>query len=211
MAHARRVAADWKAPWSHTLGRLLGGARTMSFFTIFVASPPGQHHAGAFGEVADTLLGALTDLGHECVVTTDPAAVRGQAIVLGANALLRQPELVPQLPTDAILYNLEQISAGSPWLDGGLVDLYRRHRMWDYSSTNIVRLAEFGVVDVELVPEFFQAVSANCGLTLHFNSPYWNNLHHVVEASFKAFAKAMDQACSLDPRSNAIPSTKGTL
>ena len=71
--------------------------------------------------------------------------------------------------------------------------------------------AKLGEFDVELVSEFFQAFSDNCGVTLHFNSPYWNNLHHVVEASFKAFAKAMDQACSLDPRSDAIPSTKGTL
>lgn len=71
--------------------------------------------------------------------------------------------------------------------------------------------AKLGTFDAELVSEFFQAFSANCGVTLHFNSPYWDNLHHVVEASFKAFAKAMDQACSLDPRSDVIPSTKGTL
>ena len=71
--------------------------------------------------------------------------------------------------------------------------------------------AKLGDFDVELVPEFFQAFAANSGTTLHFNSPYWNNLHHLVEASFKAFAKALDQACALDPRSTAVPSTKGTL
>ena len=71
--------------------------------------------------------------------------------------------------------------------------------------------AKLGDFDVELVPEFFQAFSANSGTTLHFNSPYWNNLHHMVEASFKAFAKALDQACALDPRSTSVPSTKGTL
>lgn len=71
--------------------------------------------------------------------------------------------------------------------------------------------AKLGDFDVELVEEFFQAFADNCGITLHMNSPYWNNMHHVVEASFKAFAKAMDQACSLDPRSNTIPSTKGKL
>jgi len=71
--------------------------------------------------------------------------------------------------------------------------------------------AKLGDFDVELVPEFFQAFSANSGTTLHFNSPYWSNLHHVVEASFKAFAKALDQACALDPRSTTVPSTKGTL
>jgi len=71
--------------------------------------------------------------------------------------------------------------------------------------------SKIGNFDVELVPEFFQAFSANSGTTLHLSSPYWSNLHHIVEASFKAFARALDQASSLDPRSNSIPSTKGAL
>ena len=71
--------------------------------------------------------------------------------------------------------------------------------------------AKLGEFDVELVPEFFQAFSANSGMTLHFNSPYWNNLHHITEALFKAFARALDSACTLDSRSGDIPSTKGTL
>ena len=88
-----------------------------------------------------------------------------------------------------------------------VVDLSRSYFVFNIDMPK----AKLGDFDVELVPEFFQAVSANCGLTLHMNSPYWNNLHHVVEASFKAFAKAMDQASSLDLRSNTIPSTKGSL
>ncbi len=71
--------------------------------------------------------------------------------------------------------------------------------------------SKLGQFDVELVSEFFQAFSANSGVTLHINSPYWSNLHHIVEASFKAFARALDQASSLDPRSQEIPSTKGKL
>lgn len=71
--------------------------------------------------------------------------------------------------------------------------------------------AKIGEFDVELVPEFFQAFSANAGITLHFNSPYWDNLHHITEALFKSFALALDRAASLDPRSDAVPSTKGTL
>jgi len=71
--------------------------------------------------------------------------------------------------------------------------------------------AKLGEFDVELVPEFFQAFAANSGLTIHFNSPYWSNLHHIVEALFKSFARALDFACSLDSRSGTIPSTKGTL
>ena len=71
--------------------------------------------------------------------------------------------------------------------------------------------AKLGEFDVELVPEFFQAFSANSGITLHLNSPYWNNLHHITEALFKSFARALDSACSMDSRTSEVPSTKGTL
>ena len=71
--------------------------------------------------------------------------------------------------------------------------------------------SKIGEFDVELVSEFFQAFSANSDTTLHLNSPYWNNLHHIIEALFKAFARALDSACSVDSRTSDIPSTKGTL
>ena len=71
--------------------------------------------------------------------------------------------------------------------------------------------AKLGEFDVELVPEFFQAFSANSDITLHLNSPYWNNLHHITEALFKAFARSLESACSIDSRTSGIPSTKGTL
>lgn len=75
----------------------------------------------------------------------------------------------------------------------------------DFPKTKI------GQFDVELVPEFFQAFAINAGITLHLNCPYWDNLHHIVEALFKSFARALDQACSLDTRSDQVPSTKGKL
>lgn len=71
--------------------------------------------------------------------------------------------------------------------------------------------AKIGEFDAELVSEFFHAFAGNSGITLHINAPYWTNLHHVVEAIFKSFARALDQATSLDPRSNDVPSTKGRL
>ena len=71
--------------------------------------------------------------------------------------------------------------------------------------------SKIGEFDVELVPEFFQAFATNAGITLHINCPYWENLHHVVEALFKSFARALDIACSLDSRSDQVPSTKGKL
>ena len=71
--------------------------------------------------------------------------------------------------------------------------------------------SKIGEFDVELVPEFFQAFAINSGITLHMNCPYWGNLHHIVEALFKSFARALDLACSLDMRTNQVPSTKGKL
>ena len=63
----------------------------------------------------------------------------------------------------------------------------------------------------QLVPEFFQAFAMNAGITLHMNCPYWENLHHIVEALFKSFARSLDIACSLDGRNSQVPSTKGKL
>ncbi len=71
--------------------------------------------------------------------------------------------------------------------------------------------SKIGEFDVELVPEFFQAFATNAGITLHMNCPYWENLHHIVEALFKSFARALDTACSLDNRTDQVPSTKGKL
>lgn len=68
-----------------------------------------------------------------------------------------------------------------------------------------------GEFDVELVEEFFQAFANNCGATLHVRLISGNNLHHIVEAIFKAFARAMDQGTSIDNRIKDIPSTKGAL
>lgn len=71
-----------------------------------------------------------------------------------------------------------------------------------------VKIGEF---DVELAQEFFQAFTNNCGLNLHINVMYGENLHHIIEACFKAFAKAMDLATQHDPRISGVLSTKGLL
>jgi len=65
--------------------------------------------------------------------------------------------------------------------------------------------------DLQLVHEFFQALTNACGLNLHIRVLDGENNHHIVESIFKAFAKAMDMATSLDPRQKTIPSTKGLL
>ena len=72
--------------------------------------------------------------------------------------------------------------------------------------------AKIGAFDTELVREFFQALSARAGLTLHVDALHGINSHHIAEAAFKAVARAMRDAIETDPRrADAVPSTKGTL
>jgi imidazoleglycerol-phosphate dehydratase len=65
--------------------------------------------------------------------------------------------------------------------------------------------------DSELTEEFFRAVATNAKLTVHLGTRYGSNAHHMVEACFKAFARALRQAVSVDPSETGVPSTKGTL
>lgn len=68
-----------------------------------------------------------------------------------------------------------------------------------------------GGLDTEMVKEFFYAVSYSAGMNLHLKILENGNNHHMAEALFKAFGKALDMAVSKDPRINGIWSTKGTL
>ena len=71
--------------------------------------------------------------------------------------------------------------------------------------------AQVGGLDTELVREFFYAVSYSAGINLHFKILDGQNTHHIIEAMFKAFAKALDQAVSAEPRITEVLSTKGSL
>jgi imidazoleglycerol-phosphate dehydratase len=68
-----------------------------------------------------------------------------------------------------------------------------------------------GVFDVELVEEFLRAFSQSSGICIHVNVPYGTNAHHTIESVFKALARAVAAAVSLDPRVKGVPSTKGVL
>lgn len=68
-----------------------------------------------------------------------------------------------------------------------------------------------GDMDTELVEEFFRAVSTNAGMNLHINVLYGSNNHHIAEAVFKAFGRAVDEAARKDDRIEGVMSTKGTL
>lgn len=68
-----------------------------------------------------------------------------------------------------------------------------------------------GYLDTELVREFFYAISYSAGMNLHIKILSGNNAHHMIEAIFKAFAKALDMAVSAEPRTTEVLSTKGSL
>jgi imidazoleglycerol-phosphate dehydratase len=68
-----------------------------------------------------------------------------------------------------------------------------------------------GNFDHELTEEFFRALAANAKLTLHLRIEAGSNVHHMIEAAFKALARALRAAAAIDPHETGVPSTKGTL
>jgi len=68
-----------------------------------------------------------------------------------------------------------------------------------------------GGFDHELTEEFFRAVSSSARITLHITIEAGTNAHHMIEAAFKAFARALRAAVAIDPTETRVPSTKGTL
>ena len=85
--------------------------------------------------------------------------------------------------------------SGRPYLHYGVP--VPRQRLGDY--------------DTDLTEEFFRAFAMNAGITLHLVLVHGRNAHHIIEASFKALALALDRAAARDPRIQGVPSTKGTL
>ena len=71
---------------------------------------------------------------------------------------------------------------------------------------------KLGEMDTELFKEWFQAFAHSAGMTLHVETLYGENNHHIVESCFKGLARALRQAVAIDPRrADAVPSTKGVL
>lgn len=68
-----------------------------------------------------------------------------------------------------------------------------------------------GEFDAQLGEEFFRAVAMGAGITLHLKLFYGANVHHCLEAAFKAFGRALRRAAAIDPEEMGIPSTKGVL
>jgi imidazoleglycerol-phosphate dehydratase len=70
---------------------------------------------------------------------------------------------------------------------------------------------KLGNYDTEMTEEFFRAVAMHCGLTLHIRVLYGSNVHHIIEAIFKSFARAVAEAAAVDPRVKGVMSSKDVL
>jgi len=90
----------------------------------------------------------------------------------------------------------------------GAVDISGRGQL-HYSVELPIEM--IGTFDTTLAKEFFIALAANAGLTLHIRSFTGENSHHIIEAAFKAAARALREAIAIDPRVAGVPSTKGAL
>jgi len=88
------------------------------------------------------------------------------------------------------------------------IDLSGRPYYVSDAEFNVPRIGDF---DTEMVQEFFYAISYSAGMNLHFKVLSGSNNHHICEAMFKAFAKALDAAVSFDERITDVLSTKGSL
>lgn len=70
---------------------------------------------------------------------------------------------------------------------------------------------QLGIYDAEMTEEFFRALAVQAGITLHIRVLYGKNIHHIIEAIFKGFARALAEAIAIDPRVNGVMSSKGSL
>jgi hypothetical protein len=118
-------------------------------FAVTVPTPPNYPHAEAVREVAESLCHGLVSLGHDAILTS-------RAHCPGRRHVIFCPHVLPHLDTalarDAVLYNLEQIGPGGASLHPELLDLFRRHVVWDYSQRNIQEWARLGVHGVRHLP-----------------------------------------------------------
>jgi imidazoleglycerol-phosphate dehydratase len=133
--------------------------------------------------------------GHHTVEDTGIALGQAIARALGDRAGIRR-YADAMVPLDEALVRAVVDVSGRPYL-AYHVDIPKWQMLGDY--------------DVFLTPEFFRALVQNAGLTVHLDLVRGDNPHHIVEAAFKAFARALDDATTLDPRVSGVPSTKGVL
>ncbi|AIT06772.1 imidazoleglycerol-phosphate dehydratase [Sphingomonas taxi] len=133
--------------------------------------------------------------GHHTV--EDSALALGQAVAqaLGDKRGIRRYGDALS-PMDETLTRVALDISGRPWL------------VWKTAFT----VSRLGELDTELIEHWFHSFAQTAGITLHVETLYGSNNHHIVEAAYKGLARALRTAVEIDPRkSDAIPSTKGVL
>lgn len=146
-------------------------------------------------DVRITAQGDLHVDGHHTVEDTGIALGQAIAQALGDRAgICRYGDAM--VPLDEALVRAVVDVSGRPFL---------RYEV------EIAKWQMLGDYDVFLTPEFFRALVTNAQLTVHLDLVRGDNPHHIVEAAFKALARALDSATRIDPRVSGVPSTKGTL
>jgi imidazoleglycerol-phosphate dehydratase len=146
----------------------------------------------------DIKVAAKGDLHIDFHHTTEDVGIAlGQAVkeALGDKKGIRRYASA-DLPMDGTLTRAAVDVSGRPFL------------VWRVEFTR----DKVGDMDTELFREFFQAFAMNAGITLHVETFYGDNNHHIAESTFKALARALRDAIEIDPRQvGRVPSTKGTL
>jgi len=100
------------------------------------------------------------------------------------------------VPMDEALASVSLDISGRPYLVYK-VEFPKRSKIKDFNT--------------DLIEDFLQALVSHSGITLHVSVPYGRNTHHMIEALFKAFGRALKSAITLDPRIKGVPTTKGKL
>ncbi len=107
---------------------------------------------------------------------------------------------------------IQRYGAASVPMDETLASVALDYSMRPYLVFNMkLKRSRIGSFELELVEEFFKALTNHAKMTLHVNLLYGKNSHHMVEAVFKGFGRALRGAVTLDPRTGKVPSTKGVL
>ena len=119
-------------------------------------------------------------------------------------------------PWDNLKFDLDGVEDTRRKLFMKLVNIYNFFALYaeidgfDYSQAE-VPLETLGTFNSQLAEEFWRAVSSSGLMTLHVVLHHGTNTHHIIEAIFKAAARALREALEIDPRASGIPSTKGIL
>jgi FkbM family methyltransferase len=162
----RAAAAGWRgdifARPAEARAPLAAGG-TACRYAVSILRQPGNVHSECFREVAETVHAGLLALGHDAILSERTDVAGRTNIVFGSN-LIANLDAPHRFAPGSILYNLEQIYDGSPWLTPDLLAAFRAHTVWDYSAANIAALARLGVaarhVPIGYVPQLTRIAPA---------------------------------------------------